>query len=157
MAADDQIKYDTQRAARQRFAEKQSTEVGKRDKIEMRKRVGLLSSSSRRYEPEIIIGKSVGAKAKNYDIMDLATGSHYSFAEGTKIKNVEVFSGKGTKTEYRNAKKYADKYGGSPEDWQHVKGHGIVATMDGDRPAEIHWSQCKKIGKVDLFIKKWED
>jgi hypothetical protein len=54
--------------------------------------------------PEINIGKSVGAKAKNYDIMDLATWSHYSFAEGTKTKNVEVFSGKGTKTKYRNAK-----------------------------------------------------
>ena len=40
------------------------------------------------------IGRSVGAKAKNYDIIDPETGEIYHFAEGTKVQNAEVFAGK---------------------------------------------------------------
>lgn len=85
----------------------------------------------------------------------MQSGEFFSFAEGTKIQNVEVFAGKGVKTEYRNAQKYVDKYGGKLEDWQHVKGTGILSTSDGDIKAEVHWSQCEGIGKVDFFVKRW--
>ena len=44
------------------------------------------------------IRKSVGAKAKNYEVADKATGITYHFAEGTRIQNAEVFAGKGTHT-----------------------------------------------------------
>ena len=103
--------------------------------------------------PDIQIGRSVGAKAKNYDIMGLSTGEMFHLAEETRIQNVEVFAGKGSRTPYRKAYKYANLHGGNPEDWQHVKGHGIIVTDDGDRPAEIHWSQCSGHGKHDFFIK----
>ncbi len=103
--------------------------------------------------PDIQIGRSVGAKAKNYDIMGLSTGEMFHLAEETRIQNVEVFAGKGSRTPYRKAYKYANPHGGNPEDWQHVKGHGIIVTDDGDRPAEIHWSQCSGHGKHDFFIK----
>ena len=102
-----------------------------------------------------IIPKSVGAKFRNYDIMDLQTGEIYHLAEGTKLQNKEVFAGKGKKEKYRIAYKYAEKYGGKAEDWQHVKGIGVLSTPDGDRKAEIHWSQCEGIGKKDMNIKKW--
>lgn len=106
---------------------------------------------------DIVIGRSVGAKAKNYDILDLETGEYFKFAEGTRIQNVEVFAGKGTKSVLKIAEKYADRHGGNPEDWQHVKGHAVLATDDGDRKAEVHWMQCEGIGKYDFFVKKWED
>lgn len=107
--------------------------------------------------PDIQIIRSLGAKSKRYDVMDLKTGEYFSFVEGTRIQNVEVFAGKGTKNELRIAEKYADKYGGRPQDWQHVKGQGILDTDDGERKAEIHWMQCEGCGKHDFFVKKWED
>lgn len=105
--------------------------------------------------PDIQVGQSVGAKAKNYEVMDLSTGEMFHFVEGTRIQNVEVFAGKGSSVVYRNAYKYADRYGGNVEDWQHVKGTGWLTTEDGDRQAEIHWSQCDGFGKHDFFVKKW--
>lgn len=104
---------------------------------------------------DIVIGRSVGAKASNYSAMDLDTGEYFKFVEGTKIQNPEVFAGKGTNKELKIAEKYANKYGGAPEDWQHVKGYGVLETEDGDRKAEVHWMQCEGIGKYDFFVKEW--
>lgn len=106
---------------------------------------------------DILFGKSIGAKAKNYEAMDLDTGEMFRFAEGTRLQDVEVFAGKGTKSILNIAGKYAKAYGGKPEDWQHVKGHGVLDTPDGYRNAEVHWMQCEGFGKHDFFVKKWED
>ena len=105
--------------------------------------------------PDIEIGRSVGAKAKNYDIMDLETGEHFSLAEGTSLRNVQVFAGKGVKKPYEKAWKYAKKFGGRVEDWQHAKGIGTVDFYGEYRDAELHWSQCDGYGKHDFFIKRW--
>lgn len=106
---------------------------------------------------DIIIGRSVGAKARNYEVMDLDTGEMFHFAEGTKIQDVEVFAGKGVKSPFRKAEKYADRYGGKPGDWQHAKGFGVLATPEGDREAEVHWVQCSGVGKFEFFVKEWLD
>ena len=105
----------------------------------------------------IRIGKSLGAKAANYDVMDLLTGEIYHFVEGSKIQNVEVFAGKGVKTPFRRAEKFAARYGGKPEDWQHAKGFGLLDTPDGDREVEVHWVQCEGLGKFEFFVKEWLD
>ena len=105
--------------------------------------------------PDIEIGRSVGAKARNYDIMDLETGEHFTLAEGTSLRNVQVFAGKGVKKPYEKARKYAKKYGGRVEDWQHAKGIGTVDYYGEYRDAELHWSQCDGYGKHDFFIKRW--
>ena len=97
---------------------------------------------------DIEIGKSLGAKAKNYDVMDLQTGEHFSFVEGTKLQNVEAFAGKGTKTVFRKADKYAERYGGTAEDWQHCKGNGVIDYYGEERKAEVHWAQCEKNWKT---------
>lgn len=104
---------------------------------------------------DIEIGRSLGAKAKNYDVMDLATGEVFQFSEGTKIQNAEIFAGKGSKVEFRNADKYAQRYGGQPKDWQHVKGYGTLDYYGEDRNAEIHWVQCQGFGKHEFFVKEW--
>ena len=89
--------------------------------------------------------------------MDLQTGEMYHFAEGTKLQDVEVFAGKGTKTPFRKADKYAERYGGEAKNWQHVKRFGTLDTPDGDRNAEVHWVQCQGFGKHEFFIKEWLD
>ncbi|MCR4746655.1 MAG: hypothetical protein K5894_15675 [Lachnospiraceae bacterium] len=103
------------------------------------------------------IAYSISAKFQNYAIMDLQTGEIYHFAEGSKLQNKEIFAGKGSHTPYRNAEKYAKKYGGKIEDWQHLKAISTLETPDGDRKAEVHWSQCDGYGKHDFFIKNWYD
>jgi len=103
------------------------------------------------------IAKSVGAMSRNYDIMDLDTGEMYHLAEGTHLQDKEVFAGKGGKDPYEDAWKYAERYGGNIEDWQHVKAKAWLRTDDGDRYAEVHWSQCEGIGKKEMFLKKWLD
>lgn len=108
---------------------------------------------------DIEIGRSVGAKAKNYDILDPATGEYFNFAEGTKIQNAEVFAGKGCKKplDKEVAEGLANQIGGKAENWQHAKGHSIIDYHGEERPAEVHWFQEKSVGKHKFKIKRWED
>lgn len=107
--------------------------------------------------PDYTVLRTVGAKNINDDVMDLATGAKYQLVPGSKIKNVEVFAGKGVRKPYVNAYKYAEKYGGNVEDWQHVKGNGYIIVDEEERHVEIHWSRCENVGNVDRFIKRWLD
>ena len=117
------------------------------------------ATQSYKRQTAITIGRSVGAKAVNYDVLDFVTGEVYRFVEGTYIQNVYVFAGKGSRTVYRNAYKYVEKFRDvketKAEDWQHVKGDGVLDYHGEHRKAEVHWSQCEGIGRVDFFIKKW--
>lgn len=106
----------------------------------------------------MLIGRSVGAKSRNYEIIDRETGAVYHFLEGTRLQDVQVFAGAGVRTALRRevAEGLAKEFGGKPEDWQHVKGFGEL-TEDGaeSREAEVHWFQAKDIGKVKFKVKRW--
>lgn len=108
---------------------------------------------------DIKIHRSVGAKARNYDILDPSTGGIYRFAEGTKIQNGEVFAGKGTKHPLHDGvgEGLSEQYGGTPEKWQHCKGYGVVDYEGEERKAEVHWFQEETVGKVKFKIKGWKD
>ncbi|MDQ8734252.1 hypothetical protein [Paenibacillus sp. LHD-38] len=41
------------------------------------------------------------------------------------------------------------------EDWKKVRGTVIVEKGSKRKKAEIHWYQCKNVGKVEFKIKKW--
>jgi HK97 family phage portal protein len=86
---------------------------------------------------DIEVGKSVGAKAKNYEILDPSTGEYFKFAEGTKIQNAEVFAGKGCKKALDKAvaEGLEKQIGGKADNWQHAKGHGIIDYYGEERPA----------------------
>ena len=99
-------------------------------------------------ESGIIVPKADG-------VLDLETGVRYQLAKGSKLQDVEIFAGKGSKKEFRQAEKYAQRYGGAASNWQHAKGKGMLATDEGDIKAEIHWVQCEGIGKKEMFVKKW--
>ena len=106
---------------------------------------------------EFTIGVGVGAKAKNYEVLDTRTGISYQFVEGTRVKDPTVFAG------YRGPKPlYADtvaglveEFGGEPDKWQHVKGIGILDVDGEEIMAEIHWFQEESVGKVKFKIKEW--
>lgn len=108
---------------------------------------------------EFIIGRSVGAKAKNYDIIDPQTGEFFHFAEGTRIQNISVFAGKGTKHSLHEgvAEGLSEQLGGKSENWQHAKGNGIIDYYGEERLAEVHWFQEETVGKVKFKVKRWID
>lgn len=108
---------------------------------------------------DIIIHKSVGSKTKNYDVFIPDTGEIYHFVEGTKIQNGEVFAGKGTKHPLHEgvAEGLTEQFGGTPEKWQHCKGHGFLDVDGEERKAEVHWFQEETVGKVRFKVKRWED
>lgn len=107
----------------------------------------------------ISIGRSLGAKSKNYDILEPNTGEYFRFSEGTKIQNIQVFAGKGTKKPLHPGvgEGLSEQLGGKPENWQHVKGHGIIDYYGEERPAEVHWFQERTVGKAKFKVKRWED
>jgi len=106
--------------------------------------------------PDFEIGRSLGAKAKNYDIKD-AAGNIYNFVEGTKLQNAEVFAGNETRKPLHNGvgEGLTKQFGGNPEKWQHCKGNGIIDYFGEERKAEIHWFQEPSVGKVKFIIKRW--
>lgn len=109
--------------------------------------------------PNIQIGRSIGAKAKNYDIVEPRTGEIFHFAEGSKIQDAQAFAGFGTNTSLHVgvAEGLASQIGGDPKKWKHCKGHGVIDYYGEERPAEVHWFQEETVGKHKFKIKRWED
>lgn len=104
----------------------------------------------------ISIGRSVGAKAKNYVVVDKSTGEEYYFVAGTRTQNAQVFAGKGGVKPLHEevAQGLAAEFGGKPEDWQHCKGKGWL-DVDGESvKAEVHWFQNGS-EKVKFKVKRW--
>lgn len=108
---------------------------------------------------DIEVGKTVGAKAQNYDIVDPSTGEIFQFAEGTKIQDSQAFAGKGCKKPLKKevAEGLAEQIGGKLENWQHCKGNGIIDYYGENRSAEVHWFQESSVGKHKFKIKEWKD
>lgn len=113
----------------------------------------------KRKEPTTIhIGKSVGAKARNYTVHFL--GKTTEFIEGSDIIEKKNFAGKGSEPfrELRVRHKLAEKYGGDPDDWKHLAGEGwIYEPVSGKiGHAEVHWMQNDEIGRYEDFVfKNW--
>lgn len=103
------------------------------------------------------IGRTLSARAKNYDIEDSQSGKVYHFLEGTEISSVEVFAGKGVRKKLRPevVAGLRRQYGGRSKDWQHVKGVGTIDLGDRSKTAEVHWFQEPTVGKIKFKIKRW--
>ena len=105
---------------------------------------------------DIEIGRSIGAKAKNYVVVDKSTGEEYYFIEGTRTQNAQVFAGKGGVKPLREevAQGLAAEFGGKPEDWQHCKAQGWLDVNGEQIKAEVHWFQNGS-EKVKFKVKEW--
>ena len=108
---------------------------------------------------DIQIGRSVGAKAKNYDILDPQSGEYFHFVEGTRIQDAQAFAGKGCKKPLNHEVSHglAEQIGGKPENWQHCKGFGVIDYYGEHREAEVHWFQEQTVGKHKFKVKEWLD
>lgn len=107
---------------------------------------------------DTIIRKSVGAKFKNYKVVDKTTGIEYEFAPGSRIQNSEVFAGKGTRHPLHEgvAEGLTEQFGGTVSKWQHAKGIGTLLDQESGEEfrAEVHWFQEETVGKVKFKLKK---
>lgn len=99
------------------------------------------------------IGKSVGTKVRNFDIR-LADGKTAHLAEGTYLRNKEVFAGKGTKIPIRQEDNLIKIYGGKKGEWAKVKGHATLEVDGKTFEAEVHWYEEPGVGKVDMKHKE---
>lgn len=102
------------------------------------------------------IYRGIGARAKNYVVVDKSTGEEYYFVEGTRTQNAQVFAGKGGVKPLREevAQGLSAEFGGKPEDWQHCKAKGWL-DVDGEAvKAEVHWFQNGS-EKVKFKVKRW--
>lgn len=102
------------------------------------------------------IGRSVGAKAKNYDVYDPQTGSFIKLAEGTRITQPKnhVMAGRGRERQIDCIDWLVDKYGGDAVQWTKEKGYGYIEDEYGEvRQVEIHWYQEPSVGKVEMKLK----
>lgn len=104
--------------------------------------------------PDETLPKSLSAKWANYDIA-MPDGTVAHFVEGSKLHNIEVFAGKGTKKPIRDVERLVKTYGGKPEDWMKVKGIGTISHMGEGNKAEIHWYQANGVGKEELKFKRY--
>ena len=105
------------------------------------------------------IGRSLSAKAKNYNVFDPSSDETFRFVEGTNIQNREVFAGYGTKVPLHEgvAEGLTKTFGGDESKWQHAKGIGVLDYHGEERTAEVHWFQEQSVGKVKFKVKEWLD
>lgn len=102
-----------------------------------------------------VIGRSVGASAKNYPVK-LPDGNHAKFAEGSTITKIKVFAGNGTNVPIRDAIYLESNYGIPAEKWQKVRGEGIIIENGKKRTVEIHWYEADG-EKIKMKVKRYLD
>ncbi len=101
---------------------------------------------------DIVIGKSLGAKAKNYDI-ELPNGETIHLTEGTKVFNVKIIAGKGRDRQIDEIDFLLERFGGNELEWQKKKGLGYVDYQGESFLARLHWYEEPTAGKHKWKVK----
>jgi hypothetical protein len=85
-----------------------------------------------------------------YDNWHIQEGSYVSgvkvIAKGTKINDIDRLI---------NTYKLQNGSLTNPKDWYKVRGTAIVTDNNTERMTELHWYQCKNIGKVEFKVKRY--
>jgi hypothetical protein len=101
------------------------------------------------------VGRSLGAKAKNYPVKMPGSNQHVKLAEGQNIQG-KVFAGKGTKVEIRERFRLESTYNIPAEEWQKVSGNGKVIVDHQEKYAELHWYEANET-IVEMKVKRFYD
>lgn len=104
-----------------------------------------------------VIGRSLGAKAKEVLAYNPLTGENVKLSEGTRITQPKnhVMAGEGRDRQIDEIDFLLDKFGGSAVKWTKEKGFGYVDDDYGEpRKVELHWYQEPTVpGKHKMKIK----
>ena len=102
------------------------------------------------------IGRSLGAKAKNYKIL-LPNGDSVYLTEGPRITNVTTIAGKGRNRQIDQIDLLLERYGGSELEWMKKKGLGYVDFHGESYLVELHWYEEPTAGKHEWKVKPNRD
>nr|DAM92281.1 MAG TPA: minor capsid protein [Caudoviricetes sp.] len=101
----------------------------------------------------INIGRSLGAKAKNYDVK-LPNREIVHLTEGTSVTHVNIIAGKGRKRKIDIVNVLLDRYPGTQEsEWVKAKGVGYIDYDGESYKAELHWYEEPSVGRVEWKVK----
>lgn len=108
------------------------------------------------------VPRSLGAAAKPYYAKNatkvLYRGREFLLPEGSKVTDIEIIAkGHGIDKARHLVKKYR-RNGKETEstDWSKKKGVGTVVDKKGRKyKAELHWYECKGLGKIEFKVKRW--
>ena len=104
----------------------------------------------------IMIQRSVGAAAKNYNVRLPDSRNHTRFVEGTSITKIKTIAGKGTNTPIRDAIYLESGYGVAAEEWEKKRGQATVWEKGKQRSCEVHWYEADEM-RVDMKVVRWRD
>lgn len=136
-------------------------EAEERKKRETAERMGVVNEDEANEEyleilRDTYIGRSLGAKALNYDVF--YEGRYVHFVEGTHITNKEIIAGRGSHVRIRVEDYLIAEYGGKRGFWCKMKGRGWLDIDGSNEYAEVHWYEEPSVGKFDFKVKKlWND
>jgi hypothetical protein len=103
--------------------------------------------------PDIHVGRSIGAKAKNYEIT-LPNREKVHLTEGTRVTHVQVIAGKGRNREIDIVPILLEAYPGTVEsEWQKVKGVGYIDYQGESYKVNLHWYEEPSVGRVEWKVK----
>lgn len=120
----------------------------------------ILSNKNDKIKEEILVPKSLSAMAKTFFVKNetKVREEGWSLKAGSTVTGVKVIA-EGTKIHdiQRLIREYKLPNGANTKakDWNKVRGTAIVVNNGKEAKAEVHWYQCKNIGKVEFKIKRW--
>lgn len=106
---------------------------------------------------DIIVGRSLGAVAKNYDVL-LSDGTFVRLVEGSKITKVIQIAGQGRIRKVKVDAWLSEKYGGKRGGWKKMAGDGYVDFFGISRSVHLHWYQIDMndhIERVEFKVKRY--
>ena len=109
------------------------------------------------------VPRSLGARAVTYtakaDFDVKMRDKNFILKEGSKVTDIELIArGNGIKKVQSLINDYPRQDGSktTASDWTKKKGNGTVVDSEGkQRDAELHWYECKGLGKKKFKVKKW--
>ena len=126
-------------------------ELGQSDTLQQEK-IDILPPDAKIEESELLIRKSLGAKAKNFYV-ELPNGEKVSLTEGTRVTNIQTIAGKGRNRQIDEIDNLLERYGGSALEWEKKKGLGYVDYQGESFYAELHWYEEPTVGKHKWKVK----
>jgi len=124
--------------------------------VTTRETLDIMHNNSTMESDDLWVGKSLGAKAKNYEIT-LPNGEVVYLTEGSRITNVQTIAGKGRNRQIDEIEILVEQYGGSEYEWMKKKGNGYVDYQGESYFVELHWYEEPSVGKYKWKVKADKD
>ena len=124
--------------------------------------VQYMENENKNVESRFDVPRTLSAMAKQFYVSspkDMRE-EQWKLKEGSTVTGIKAMA---TGNNIRDVDRLVNEYKKSngdftkADDWIKVRGTAIVTDGITDKKAEVHWYQCKYIGKVEFKVKRWYD